>query len=68
MGPMPDQAQQFAVDELSINLDLVESDTDQTLGGRVWIKFRLPNWQVSYAGQEMWNSKKGGISGESCNS
>ena len=41
MGPTLDRAQQFAADELPINLDLVESDKDQTLGGRVWIKFRL---------------------------
>ena len=41
MGPTPDRARQFAADELPISLDLVESDKDQTLGGRVWIKFRL---------------------------
>ena len=53
MRPMPDQARQFAADELPINLDLVESDKNQILGNRVWIKFRLPVWQISHASQEM---------------
>ena len=35
LGPSLDQARRFAADELPISLDLVESDKDQTLGGRV---------------------------------
>ena len=35
MGPTPDRARRFATDELPISLDLVESNNDQTLGGRV---------------------------------
>ena len=44
MEPTPDQAPRFAADELPISLDLVKSDEDQTLSGRVWIEFRLPVW------------------------
>ncbi|RWR85047.1 histidine biosynthesis bifunctional protein hisIE, chloroplastic [Cinnamomum micranthum f. kanehirae] len=42
IGPMPDRAWRCAADELPISLDLVQSDKDQTLCDRVWIKFRLP--------------------------
>ena len=41
MGPTPDRARLFAVDELPISIDPVESNKVQTLRGRVWIKFRL---------------------------
>ena len=41
IGPTPDPARRCATDKLLRSLDLVESDEDQTLGGRVWIKFRL---------------------------
>ena len=30
----------------SISLDMIESDKDQTLGGRVWIRSRLPVGRV----------------------
>ena len=41
IGPTPDRARRCAMDELPISLDLVESDKDHTLAGRVWIKFRI---------------------------
>lgn len=34
-------------DELPTSLELVESDNDETLGGRVWTKFRLPVDRIS---------------------
>ena len=42
IGPTPDRARRYAVDELPTSLDLVESDNDQTLRNRVWIGFKLP--------------------------
>lgn len=53
VGPTLDRARRFAADELSISFDLVESDNDQTIRGKVWIEFRLLVWQVSHASQEM---------------
>jgi hypothetical protein len=41
IGPMPDRAQRYVANELPTSLDPVESDKNQTLCGRVWIKFRL---------------------------
>ena len=42
IGPMPDWDRLCAANELPTNLDLIELNEDQTLGGRVWISFRLP--------------------------
>ena len=58
MGPTPNRAQRFAVDELPISLDLVESNKDQTLSGGVWMKLKLSVWQVSHV------VKRFGIPGE----
>ena len=48
--PMPNQARRSATDELQIGLDLVDSDRDQTLSGKVWIRIKLLVWQNSHTG------------------
>lgn len=53
MVPTPNRVRRCAVDELPTNFDLVESEIDQTLANRVWIKFRLLVWQNPHTGQEI---------------
>ena len=44
MGTKPDRARLCAANELPTCLNLVESNKDQTLGGRVWIRFKFLVW------------------------